>query len=782
MDDISQGILDDPDWSTYLGGEREIIQQENPDLLEGDADSDDTRNGNTADSDGEVYNSSYISLFNSLVYQEYLGARGEFELENDLCDFIYSSLSKPECQYNRNELNILFENLQKRNRYFNRGLKKTVSQDLVDHFNSNNLMDNILNIQYSSSTSAFAPQTNPIIDQRPLYYPSLFSDAERNRNKTPEDNFMDYQGMIWENKLHRQKMQKQRRLLFKSYSHSPYSTVQASESADLWLHPDYEYGLNRKNPIPSGAKDSKYLFLNYPKPHIKSFCHFHEFFIEPKPSLVHFQLRNLVTSVDSSTIYYSENKNSNSRIMKLDPLTGKTYTIVDNEELDNINFKISTISATSNLLTAGSFNGSILLYSPETKFKQVFSLTDSFYGGTNYICISRNPRFKDELAIASNDSYLRYFDIKQNKITKKTLLPFSLNCIADDPNNGSNELLFVGDSSTALIFDRRMDINESFSNAIKISDHFDYSFACDWNTNNLLATGNQDGTINLYDRRMLVSNDYLIENTSKSNHLLKITGMLNGAVRNIKFDATGKYLAFAESIDNVYVIDLQNPWTDNTSTTNRFIDVPGLNSYIYERRLEEDKKGKFNKDYSINKKPKTSTTDSLFSSDLTTAASCSMSSSDEDMYDDALESPMDDYGHNFSKTKSFHHIEDRDRVAELRGSKRPNMISETQHYSYDDYLHLKEKCRINRERKNIPLCVPEKDFVNGSFGLENEPYINYQHIDVFGKITGLSFIETDNGSGQILTIGIADGIVGGVMQYEFNSKANADELFLDYII
>ncbi|GMF99932.1 unnamed protein product [[Candida] boidinii] len=577
-------------------------------------------------------------------------------------------------------------------------------------------------------------------------------------------------------------MQKQRRLLFKSYSHSPYSTAQASESADLWLHPDYEHRLNRKNPIPSGVKDSKYLFLNYPKPHIKSFCHFHEFFIEPKPSLVHFQLRNLVTSVDSSTVYYSENKNSNSRIMKLDPITGKTYTIVDNEELDNINFKISTISATSNLLTAGSFNGSILLYSPETKFKQVFSLTDSLYGGTNYICISRNPRFKDELAIASNDSYLRYFDIKQNKITKKTLLPFSLNCIADDPTNGSTELLFVGDLSTALIFDRRMDINESFSNAIKISDHFDYSFACDWNTNNLLATGNQDGTINLYDRRMLISNNYLIENTSKSNHLLKITGMLNGAVRNIKFDATGKYLAFAESIDNVYLIDLQNPWTDNTSNTNKFIDVPGLNSYIYEKRLEEEKRGKWNQDYSINKKPKTSTTDSSVSSGFTATASCSMSSSDEDMYDDALESPIAGYGNNLGEKKSCRRIEGRDRVSELRGSKRSNIISESGHYNYEDYLHLKEQCRINRERKNLPLCVPEKDIVNGSFGLENEPYINYQHIDVFGKITGLSFTETDNGGGQVLTIGIADGIVGGVMQYKFSSKASADESFLDYII
>ncbi|GMF61409.1 unnamed protein product [[Candida] boidinii] len=327
-----------------------------------------------------------------------------------------------------------------------------------------------------------------------------------------------------------------------------------------------------------------------------------------------------------------------------------------------------------------------------------------------------------------------------------------------------------------------MDINESFSNAIKISDHFDYSFACDWNTNNLLATGNQDGTINLYDRRMLISNNYLIENTSKSNHLLKITGMLNGAVRNIKFDATGKYLAFAESIDNVYLIDLQNPWTDNTSNTNKFIDVPGLNSYIYEKRLEEEKRGKWNQDYSINKKPKTSTTDSSVSSGFTATASCSMSSSDEDMYDDALESPIAGYGNNLGEKKSCRRIEGRDRVSELRGSKRSNIISESGHYNYEDYLHLKEQCRINRERKNLPLCVPEKDIVNGSFGLENEPYINYQHIDVFGKITGLSFTETDNGGGQVLTIGIADGIVGGVMQYKFSSKASADESFLDYII
>ncbi|GMG13613.1 unnamed protein product [[Candida] boidinii] len=98
MDDISQIVLDRPDWDPYLGGDQDTREQENADLLDGDADSDDTRNANTADSDGEVYNSSYISLFNSLVYQEYLGARGEFELENDLCDFIYSSLSKPECQ------------------------------------------------------------------------------------------------------------------------------------------------------------------------------------------------------------------------------------------------------------------------------------------------------------------------------------------------------------------------------------------------------------------------------------------------------------------------------------------------------------------------------------------------------------------------------------------------------------------------------------------------------------------------------------------------------------
>lgn len=338
-----------------------------------------------------------------------------------------------------------------------------------------------------------------------------------NRRKTE---FMDSQGLIWENRQQRARVIRSRMHTFGSYTHVYNSVASAMADVDCYLNP--------------GKSNNTILA-------------YRGFYTKPNLKLVHFQLRNVMTSFNERSIFYaSSNPTDDSAFLsKLDVTTGQVTPVWVNKDDPWNSFKISTLTSKQNsYLAAGSFDGSIITYIPGTDQTSKFQISQGRNCIINYICVSAGQTEGTELAIASNDKKVCLFDLQSWEKTRDMSFSYPMNCVAQNPRN-PNMLLLAGDSTEALVIDKR---EPSENSGLRLLNHKDYSFACDWGSDNLLATGNQDSTVRIYDDR----------NTSKPLHT--ISGYYHGAVRNLKFsgsgDSTCRYLAFAESIDNAYVVDL----------------------------------------------------------------------------------------------------------------------------------------------------------------------------------------------------------------------------------
>ncbi|CDK26842.1 unnamed protein product [Kuraishia capsulata CBS 1993] len=440
--------------------------------------------------------------------------------------------------------------------------------------------------------------------------------------KTDNTAYIDPQGLMWKNPDQRQLALKNRANSFESYASLRLSIDAARESIDFTLDPEYPAFRGRR----SGRRSNLFTFKRF-----ASQC---------TPKLLHFQLRNLIAAYDKNTVFYSNSSSPSFGISKFDTLTGTESPLIGPMTDDPFDFKISTISTNSSLLAAGSFTGSIINYSHQTSTYEQYTLTTDPNGIINYIFVPANEsNHKEEIIVASNDRRLWYFNHARGQIVRKEVLDFAVNCIAENPSN-SNEVLIVGDTPETIIVDRR---DRRRPPAVEMHGHRDFSFACDWSSENVFATGNQDGTIRIYDKRKISSDPWF------SKPLTVLCGGLQGAVRNIRFDPTGKYLAFAESIDNVYVVD-----TDNMKKWG--------------------------------------------------------------MPESSYQAP--------------------------KYSRRPRL-------SGDGF--------------------GSSSFRTGGFAKDPEQTVDYQSISMFGKVTGLVFTPSDNGYGQVLTIGVSDKSVGGILQYELKS-------------
>ncbi|VEU20303.1 DEKNAAC101127 [Brettanomyces naardenensis] len=332
-----------------------------------------------------------------------------------------------------------------------------------------------------------------------------------------EDDYMDRQGLIWKHGGQRSKVFTNRQNTFGSYTHMYRSIGAANKEVDYRLRP------------------------------LKStIFEFDKFYTLPKLKLVHFQLRNLMTSFNHREIYYASvqpDGGDYTGLMKLNTADGSLEVAsTESGYLDDDDFKISMLtSSKDNYVAAGSFDGSMMVYFPHSGETQRYQISQETNRIINYVLASENPQFLTDLVIASNDKWISIFDLVKGKKTNKVKFDHPVNCIAENPNS-CNELLLVGDSRESLIVDKRQSNNVP---VYSFAHHHDYSFACDWNSNHLLATGNQDSTVRIYDDRSL------------STPLSTVCGFYNGAVRNLKFSkGPKKFLSFAESIDNVYLIDL----------------------------------------------------------------------------------------------------------------------------------------------------------------------------------------------------------------------------------
>ncbi|GME86064.1 unnamed protein product [Ambrosiozyma monospora] len=335
-----------------------------------------------------------------------------------------------------------------------------------------------------------------------------------------------------------------------------------------------------------------------------------------KPRQIHFQLGNLITSLNQNSIYYPiENDDGIFQLMNLDtsayPEDDYYYDDDDDDDFDmdelhassneglihhsssdinsntntnntsrgsgtnngnsitapttqpqspsisspfyqtsvvlemSPNFKVSTLTSNKTYICAGSVDGSLSTYVPSTGMHQEYQLTYEDNGITNFILPSKTSYFNDQLIVASNDNKIRHYDVTKRSVSKITSFDYAINCMCENPQNG-NLVMMVGDSTRWMIVDKRSP--GDFGNGVigLYGTHLDFGFACDWNSDGVvMASGNQDGLLKLYDFRKL------------DQELITLSGCNHGAVRNLKFNSFCDKLCFAESIDNVYIVDLK---------------------------------------------------------------------------------------------------------------------------------------------------------------------------------------------------------------------------------
>lgn len=316
------------------------------------------------------------------------------------------------------------------------------------------------------------------------------------------------------------------------------------------------------------------------------FFRFESFYNKLKNHITHFQLRNLVVCGDNlangvfypSSYYHDnnlelvtlethgqideypsffkinrlmpDNETLSTRGMKLDCL-------IDSRSLPyNSSSRISSSACSNKFLVNGTFEGGYLLQDisdPDyTRLVGEYSLTSSADGITNHIVISKDD---SELIVASNDRNLRFIDIESG--SRNTIsLPFAVNFLALNPKN-PHEYLITGDDVNSYVMDKRI---SEFRPQLQLSGHKDYGFGCDWSPadENLLLSGNQDGTVRLWDRRRPDHNLYGWS-SSLGSHGFDIDSQLSGGpVRNCKFSYYGKHIVWAESLDHMGIIQVDD--------------------------------------------------------------------------------------------------------------------------------------------------------------------------------------------------------------------------------
>ncbi|ODV80115.1 mitotic spindle checkpoint protein BUB3, WD repeat superfamily [Suhomyces tanzawaensis NRRL Y-17324] len=325
------------------------------------------------------------------------------------------------------------------------------------------------------------------------------------------------------------------------------------------------------------------------------FFRFHKFFCKLKLHITHFQLRNLVCCGPniSNGIYYplsyhhdhnlqtvqntniignhsSSNFDLNDddyhtffKINRLRPDNVPSATsdamkldcIIDSRDLlRNSNTRISTLTCTDNYLACGTFEGGYILSDvsqpDSSKLLGEFNVTQNSDGITNHMIINEN---NNELIVSSNDRTLRAIDLERNTTRNMVDLSFAINCASINTHN-TNEVFITGDHLSSFIIDRRIcRMNQQSSQEFK--GHNDFGFSCDWSTKdqNYLITGNQDSCVRLWDRRKSDSSMYCWSGSLGSRAYSS-----GGPVRNCKFNYSGDYIAWAESLDHVGIVQLDD--------------------------------------------------------------------------------------------------------------------------------------------------------------------------------------------------------------------------------
>lgn len=206
--------------------------------------------------------------------------------------------------------------------------------------------------------------------------------------------------------------------------------------------------------------------------------------------------------------------------------------------------KISTIASTSEHLVVGGVMGQYAYKCLDTEQANLVPdseglITLDVNGITNHADIVVSPSASPRAVFSSNDKFVRTLDLTTDSFISGNSFDFAINCTATSPDG--KRRLVVGDALETLIID-----SQTGKILSSLSGHKDFSFACAWSLDDrLIATGNQDKTCRLYDSRNLSTP-------------LHVVGAQLGAVRSLKFNDSCCYLAMAEPVDYVHILDMKS--------------------------------------------------------------------------------------------------------------------------------------------------------------------------------------------------------------------------------
>ena len=221
-------------------------------------------------------------------------------------------------------------------------------------------------------------------------------------------------------------------------------------------------------------------------------------YTKQKATVVHFQLRNLMSVVSHNTVEFGQD----SRLYSLVPGYDDLVCLMDlsNPSMESCfrkPVKISTMCSRHGVSVAGGFCGEYALrvVGTDGAVREGFATRNS-NGITNHIEIDRHRTSHSPVAtFASNDRHLRVLDCEADRFVADHAMACAINCTASSPDGRLR--VVIGDSPDAWI------IEADTGRPIQpLRGHRDFGFACAWSPDmRHVATSNQDKKAIIWDAR-----------------------------------------------------------------------------------------------------------------------------------------------------------------------------------------------------------------------------------------------------------------------------------------
>lgn len=285
-----------------------------------------------------------------------------------------------------------------------------------------------------------------------------------------------------------------------------------------------------------------------------------------KSTILHFQLRNLVWSTSKhdvylisqySVIHWSALSSDQNEILNVAGHVAPCERHQGNLLEGFSQIQVSTLSVKNNLLVVGGFQGELICkYIDRPGISYCTRATYDENSITNAVEIYHNASGALHFMASNNDCGVRDFDVERFQLLKHFRFDWPVNYTSISPDG--KLVVVVGDSTDGVLVD-----SQTGKTVQELRGHSDFSFASAWHPDGFVfATGNQDKTCRLWDKRNL------------SQSLAVLRGNL-GAIRSIRFTSDGRYMAMSEPADFVHIFDVKNGY-ETRQEVDIFGEISGI--------------------------------------------------------------------------------------------------------------------------------------------------------------------------------------------------------------